>query len=134
MKRATTAVMAAAIVLGLGGMNVAQAGDHRDGRGERHHADRDRGHLQAVHGDWREGRHRYKRHHRARKHHGYKGRHVRGPRWKHGHRVKRGYRAHRGRGHRHERRYTRRHEYRSSTGIGMNIDGITFLWSEHYRR
>lgn len=131
--KATAAALGIAIALGLGTMTTAEAGDGYGRWGDKgygaHKYDRD--HRQGAK-HYRHGKrhgihrgHRYGAHKRAYR---GKGRHH----WKRDH--YRGYRSH---GYRHYRPYgdlykRRPHSYGS--GIGLNIDGVTFIWSErHYR-
>ena len=135
---ATALAIAIAVGLGLGTTTAAEAGDRHGRWADKGHGAHqyERDHRKGAK-DYRHGgkraihrSHRYGGHKR-----GYrgKGRHH----WQHHH--DHGYRGHgyRGHGHRHYRPYgglyTRRHHsYRS--GIGLNIDGVTFIWSErHYR-
>jgi len=129
----TAASLALTIAVGLGATtSAAEAGDRHGQWG---------GKSYGVHKYERD--HRGERHYRHGKRHGVHRSHRYGARkgvyrGKSRHHWKRDrYRGHRGHGYSHYRPYgdlyTRRHHsYRS--GIGLNIDGVTFIWSErHYR-
>lgn len=131
--KTTATALAIAIAFGLGTATAAEAGDRHGRWADKSHGahqyerDHRKGAKHYRHGGKREihRSHRYGGHKRSYR---GKGKHH----WKRDH--YRGYRAH---GYRHYRPYgglyTRRHHsYRS--GIGLNIDGVTFIWSErHYR-
>jgi hypothetical protein len=136
--KTTAAALGIAIALGLGAATTAEAGDRHGRWGDRgysaQHYDRDH-HKGAKH--YRHGKkrgihrgHRYGAHKRVYR---GKGRHY----WKRDHWKSGGHRGYRDHGYRHYRPYgglykRRHHSYRS--GIGLNIDGVTFIWSErHYR-
>lgn len=129
--KTTAAATAITIALGVGTVPAAEAGD-RHGKW----ADKSR----VTHG-YDRGHHKYERGHRKGARHDRHGKRYSAHR---GHRYRdheRGYRGkgkhHRKHGYRHYRpygdRYTRRHHSYGS-GIGLNIDGVMFIWSErHYR-
>ncbi len=131
--KATAAALALTFAIGLGTAPAAEAGERYGKWADKSHGGHEYGR------DHRKGAKHYRHGRKHGAHHSHRyGGHKRVYRGKSRHYWKRDHhRGYRGHGYRHYRPYgdlyTRRHRsYRS--GIGLNIDGVTFIWSErHYR-